>query len=136
MLKLVQIDNGVFDLAFDDPALQNEDATVATIIYAALFTDQKAPAGRVADPYDQRGWLDKPNAGSGLWYLRRQGLSDKARQEAIYMVEAALAERTIGLNNIKVSLITPSQAAGNVSSVSLQITGLHNGRAFLTNVPL
>ena len=85
MLKLVQIDNGVFDLAFDDPALQDENAAVQTLIYASLFTDQIAPAERVADPFDQRGWWHDPARGTGLWYVRRQALSDKARAEALNM---------------------------------------------------
>lgn len=133
MLKLVQLDNGVFDLAFDDPAMQDEDAAVQTLIYATLFTDQVAPAGRVADPYDQRGWWRDPARGTGLWYVRRQALSDKARAEAINMVKRALEAKSDALTDITVTDVTEAR---NVSSVILQVTGLHNGRKFLIKATL
>lgn len=127
MLKLIQIDNGVFDLAFDDPALQDEQAALETLVYATLFTDQIAPVGRVADPYDQRGWWYDPQRGTGLWYVRRQALGSKARQEAINMITRALAAKEPALSDINITDITQ---AGNVSSVILNISGVHNGRKF------
>ena len=63
MLRLVQIDNGQFDLDFADPAAADNIDEVETIIYAALFTDQEAPDDRVADQYDRRGWWAGPAAG-------------------------------------------------------------------------
>lgn len=134
MLKLVQVANGVLDLAFDDPSINDADAVVATIIYAALFTDAKAPEGRVSDPADQRGWWANPTAGTGLWYLRRQGLSDDARRESLQMVLDALTSRAPGL--VDVQITENIRSAGNVSSVLLNISGMHNGRAFLVGIPL
>jgi phage gp46-like protein len=72
MLKIVQTDLGVFDLAFDDPALNDEDAAVATLVYVAFFTDAEAPVDREPDRYNRRGWWADPAKGSGLWHVRRQ----------------------------------------------------------------
>lgn len=136
MLKLVQIDNGVFDLAFDDPALADDDAAVATLVYAALFTDQEAPDNRVADRYERRGWWDDPLAGTGLWYLRRQPLTSAARREALEMVKTALATRAPALTGVVVEEVEHPGSAGRVSSVFLSITGSHNGRKFTVQAPL
>lgn len=132
MLKLVQIDNGVFDLAFDDPALANEDAAVATVVYAALFSDAEAPADRVADRYERRGWWADPARGSLLWLVRRQPLGSAARRETLAIIEQALTGH--GLSEVQVT--EQSAAAGNVSSVFLQVSGQHNGRDFMMKVPL
>lgn len=131
MLKLVQIDNGVFDLQFDDPALSDTQAAIETLVYAALFTDAEAPERRVPDRYERRGWWADPQAGTGLWHVRRQGLSDAARREALDIVEQALLDH--GLTEVSV---TEQAGAGNVSSVFMQISGLHNGRTFTMSVPL
>lgn len=130
MLKLVQIDNGVFDLAPEDPNATEDEAAqaaVETLVYAVLFTDQIAPEGRVADPFDQRGWWHDKDRGTGLWYVRRQALGSKARQEAINMVQRALEAKSEALADI---LITDVTKAGSVSSVILNISGVHNGRKF------
>ncbi|WP_435626989.1 phage GP46 family protein [Candidatus Ferrigenium straubiae] len=132
MLKLVQIDNGVFDLAFDDPALADEDAAVATLVYAVLFSDSEAPPERVSDRYERRGWWADPEAGSGLWHVRRQPLGSAARRETLAMIENALTSH--GLAGVQVT--EQADSAGNVSSVLLQVTGRHNGRNFTVKVPL
>lgn len=134
MLKLVQIDNGVFDLAFDDPALADDAAAVETLVYAALCTDAEAPAERVPDRYERRGWWADPAKGSGLWHVRRQPLGSAARRETLALIAAALAKRDPALTGIEVTEQTG--VAGNVSSVFIQITGQHNGRKFIVKVPL
>lgn len=139
MLKLVQVDNpalsglpsGVFDLAFDDPALNDDDTAVATLVYGVLFNDAEAPVSRVPDRYERRGWWADPAAGSPLWYVRRQALGSTARSETLNAVTIALTAH--GLSSVAV---TDVGAAGNVSSVALQVTGQHNGRQFLVSVPL
>ena len=140
MLKLIQTDWGRFDLAFDDPAKLDADAAVATLIYAILFTDQAAsdaPNTRVSERFDRRGWYADPAAGSGLWHLRRQPLHSAARREAVAMVRRALLRHAPVLTELTVSeQQTAAERAGNVSSVSLVIAGKHNGRAFLTTIPL
>lgn len=132
MLKLVQIDNGVFDLAFDDPALADEDAAVATLVYAVLFSDAEAPASRVPDRYERRGWWADPAKGSGLWHVRRQPLGSAARRETLALIATALTAHGLGA----VQVVELAGAAGNVSSVLLQVTGQHNGRDFTVKVPL
>ncbi|MBI1175678.1 MAG: baseplate assembly protein [Sideroxydans sp.] len=132
MLKLVQIDNGVFDLAFDDPALADEAAAVETIVYAVLFSDAEAPASRVPDRYERRGWWNGAAKGSGLWHVRRQPLGSAARAETLAMISTALTSH--GLTNVQVTELPGT--AGNVSSVLLQVSGQHNGRNFLIKVPL
>lgn len=136
MLKLVQIDNGVFDLAPEDPNATEDEAAQAaaeTLVYAVLFTDQVAPAGRVADPFDQRGWWHDETRGVGLWYVRRQALGDKARNESLIMIKRALEDKSNALSDITV---TDATDARNVSSVILQITGQHNGRQFIMKTSL
>lgn len=136
MLKLVQIDNGVFDLAAEDPNATEDEAAqaaVQTLVYATLFTDQIAPADRVADPFDQRGWWHDPARGTGLWYVRRQALSAKARTETLNMIKRALESKSAALSDIEITDLT---SAGNVSSVILGITGLHNGRKFTLEAAL
>jgi hypothetical protein len=135
MLKLVQVDNAVFDLAFDDPAADDADAAVATLVYAALFTDAEAPIERVPDRFDRRGWWADPAVGSGIWHVRRQPLGSSARREAIGMLKRSLEVRTPGLSDIDVREIALA-SGGSVSSVVAEITGLHNGRSFVLRVPL
>ncbi len=134
MLKIVQTDLGVFDLAFDDPALNDEDAAVATLVYVAFFTDAEAPVDREPDRYNRRGWWADPAKGSGLWHVRRQPLGSAARDETLAMIADSLSKTDPGLTGVQITEVTPS--AGNVSSVFVQVTGLHNGRPFLVKVPL
>lgn len=136
MLKLVQTDWGKFDLAFDDPADADADAAVATLVYATLFTDAEAPTDRVDDSYDRRGYWDDPSAGTGLWYVRRQPLNSAARREALDMVRTALTSQTTALTDVEVQETSSTDAAGNVSSVFLEVTGFHNGRKFIVKAPL
>nr|VFK58500.1 MAG: Phage protein GP46 [Candidatus Kentron sp. TUN]VFK61620.1 MAG: Phage protein GP46 [Candidatus Kentron sp. TUN]VFK67360.1 MAG: Phage protein GP46 [Candidatus Kentron sp. TUN] len=89
MLKLIQTDCGVFDLASDD-AMDDANAAAATLIFAALFTDAESPTSRVTDSYDRRGWWADAEAGTGLWHVRRQPLDDAARREALESVAYGL----------------------------------------------
>lgn len=134
MLKLVQTDNNVFDVAFDDPALADDASAVETLVYGVLFTDAEAPDYRVPDRYERRGWWADPAKGSGLWHVRRQPLGSAARRETLDMIAAALSKREPGLTGVSVSEL--AGGSGNVSSVFLQVTGQHNGRKFAVRVPL
>lgn len=136
MLKLVQTDWGQFDLAIDDPAQADADAAVATLIFCVLYTDAEAPASRVDDPFDRRGWYADPEAGSGLWHVRRQPLNSNARREALATVRTALTVRAPALTDIEVLEVTQPEPAGNISSVFLEVTGSHNGRKFIVRAPL
>jgi phage gp46-like protein len=141
MLKLVQTDWGAFDLAVDEAldadvdAVDATDALIETIVYAVLFTDQEAPAARVPDRFDRRGWYNDPQAGSGLWHVRRQALTAAARRESVTLVERALKAQAPALTDISVVEEFVSGAAG-ASNVSLKITGRHRGRDFLIRAPL
>lgn len=136
MLKLVQTDWGRFDLAIDDPAEADADAAAATLVFGVLYTDAEAPASRVADSFDRRGWYADPKKGSGLWHVRRQPLNSNARREAVAMVRTALTERDPALTDIEVQEVTLPEPAGNISSVFLEVTGFHNGRKFIVRAPL
>lgn len=136
MLKLVQTDWGRFDLAFDDPAKADADAVAATLVFGVLYTDAEAPAARISDSFDRRGYWADPEAGSGLWHVRRQPLNSAARREALAMVRTALTTRAPALTNVDVQEVTAKDAAGNVSSVLLEVTGLHNGRKFIVRANL
>ena len=140
MLKLIQTDWGVFDLAPNDPALDDFVADITSLIYASLFTDAEAPDSLVSDPYDRRGWWADSGAGSGLWYVRRQGLSTAARNECITIIKRTLAAHDEALQNIQVETLPLNTSAipiaGNSSSVTLLITGLHNGQKFIVRASL
>jgi phage gp46-like protein len=136
MLKLIQTAPCEFDLAPDDPINDDANAAAATVVYAILFTDQEAPARRVPDRWGRRGWYKDPQAGSGLWHVRRQPLSPAARQEAVALVERALGKAASALRDVAVREVIPNDPAGSISRVSLEITGAHNGRAFLVRVSL
>lgn len=131
MLKLVQLDNGVFDLAFDNPTLGDAATAVVTLVNAVLFSDAEAPVARIADRYERRGWWANPQTGCGLWHVRRQPLGSAARAETLAIIARALTAH--GLTQVHVTETTPS---GNVSSVFIQVTGLHNERQFIVKVPL
>lgn len=130
MLKLIQIDNSVFDLVFDEASV--DDEAIHTVLYAVLFTDAEAPGSRVPDQFDRRGWWAEPEAGTGLWHVRRQSLSQSARREAVFMIEQALLDHGV----TAVSVTEDPVVSGNVSGVFLRISGLHNGRQFNVSVPL
>jgi hypothetical protein len=133
MLKLVQIEPGVFELAFDDPDLADDDAAAATLVYGVLCVDAEAPPEREPNRYERRGWMEEPAKGSGLWHVRRQPLGSAARAETLAMIADALAKVSPALTGIKVTEVTPS--AGNVSSVFVQVEGFHNGRKFIVKAP-
>ncbi|AJF00045.1 phage GP46 family protein [Pandoraea apista] len=135
MLKLVQTDWGRFDVALDDPARDDADAAAATLVYGVLFTDAEAPANRVSDSYDRRGWHEDAQAGTGLWYVRRQPLNSKARREAINMISRQLMAQAPALTDVTIAEVS-GEAAGNVSSVVLVIQGFHNGRKFIVRASL
>jgi phage gp46-like protein len=135
MLKLVQTDNGIFDLAFRE-ATDSEDVDVATLIYAVIFTDSKAPEAAEADAFNQRGWWANPLAGTGLWWIRRKPLTDEIRRDAENMIRDALLAHIPGLASVVVNPVISAQASGNVSRVMLNVTGQHNGHEFIVTVPL
>lgn len=129
MIKLIQTDNAVFDMVLDDST--DDEAAIQTLVYAALFTDQEAPVGRVSDRYERRGWWADPDAGTGLWYVRWQSLSDIARREAMGMVEQALLDHGVAQVSVREQAVS-----GSVSGVFLLVGGVHNGRRFSMSVPL
>lgn len=131
MLRLVQTDWGCFDLALSDP----DDDAVATVVYALLLTDAEAPPRREPDGYLRRGWWADPTAGTGLWHVRRQALNAAARREALAMVERALADRAPGLTGIAVREVITARE-GSVSRVQIEVSGAHNGRQFVVQIPL
>lgn len=143
MLKLVQTDWGQFDLQVDDGA--DADAVVATLIYALLFTNGVAPDGRVSDPYNQGGWWADDTVGSGLWHVRMQALTPAARREALAAVAAALQDRDPALTDVTVTEVTPEEMtgislqtarAGNISGLTVAVSGFHNGRKFIVKAAL
>jgi phage gp46-like protein len=135
MLKLIQTNWCEFDLAFDDPEEANIEAAVATLVFAVLFTDQEAQS-RVSDSYDRRGWYKDPQAGTGLWHIRRQPLTLDAEREAVAQVEMALKTKAPALVGVTVRVVKTPGPAGNISSVYLEIAGRHNGAKFIFRAPL
>ncbi|KAF7600164.1 MAG: hypothetical protein CGU28_04180 [Candidatus Dactylopiibacterium carminicum] len=72
----------------------------------------------------------------GVVDVRRQALTSAARLEALDMVRTALTTRAPALTDVEVQEVTPDDPAGNVSSVLIEISGLHNGRKFIVRVAL
>ncbi len=144
MINLIRTEvNGqqVFDLDLGDELRGQTaaDAAAQTFIYAALFSDARAPESligmRVKD--SPRGWWADPQAGSGLWHVRRQVLGSAARDEAVIEVRRALQSKAPALTSVVVRDVRDAGgAARNVSVVVLEITGLHNGEAFLTELAI
>ncbi|MBO9538770.1 phage GP46 family protein [Herbaspirillum sp.] len=136
MLKMVPLGQNQFDLAPFDESVDDDNTEAATVIYAVLYSDGVAPADRVPDRYERRGWFEDGKVGTGLWYVRRQPLNSKARSEALNMVKTALMAHSDALTEVNVDEVTIPEPAGNISSVFMDITGLHNGRQFIVRVPL
>lgn len=136
MLKLIKTDWASFDLAFDDPAQGDAAAAATTLVYGVLYTDSEAPAGRVADAFDRRGYWADPAAGTGLWHVRRQPLNSAARREALAMINTALTTRAPALSAVAVQEVKLIDRAGNVSSLVVEVSGLHNGHKFIVRAPL
>lgn len=139
MLNLVRkVVNGqqVFDIEFltSEEQTHAAQAAAATLIYAALFTDARAPDGligaRVMD--GPRGWWAAPSTGSGLWHVRRQALGSAARDEAVLEVQRALEVYAPTMTDVDVRDVS----GGSVSVVALEVTGKHNGRAFSVGLTL
>ena len=133
MLRLVQTAPCEFDLAADHG--DDDLAAVETLVYALLFTDQQAPARRVPTQWDRRGWYKSPQAGSALWHVRRQPLTDDARREVVSIITRTLS-RAPALQDIAVTDERTSAPSGNVSSVFFGISGMHNGRKFMLRIAL
>jgi len=129
VIQRLQLPDGqqVFDLALATGAQDWAAAHAASAIYALLFTDQKAPEGRVQD--GRRGWWANPADGSGLWYVRRQALDSAARRESVQMVQRALDGRS-ALSAVVVEDVSVPGSAGSVSTVDIKVSGSHNGQAF------
>lgn len=128
MLKLVQTEYGHFDLAVIETAEDAGKARAKTAVYAVLFTDQIAPAGRVEDGENRRGWWFDETLGTGLWYVRRQALTESAKLETIRMIREALIN-TEGMADI---VVTELSAQRNVSLLVLDIRGAYHGVKFHT----
>ena len=82
---MAQGEDGIYDLVLDEAT--GDFATTGgleTAILCSLFSDRRAEADEVADPWKRRGWIgnlltDTPadNYGSGLWlYEQRRATED------------------------------------------------------------
>lgn len=133
MIKLVVLPGGGMDVELDDSG--DASGAVATVVYALLQTDARAPVDREADSFTARGWWADATVGSGLWHVRRQGLSAAARLETVRMVEVALA-REPALTDVVVTDATDGVGPGSVSGVQVAVSGKHNGLDFLIDLTL
>jgi len=133
MIKLEVLPGGGMDVVLDDSG--DASGTVATVVYALLLTDARAPIEREADSFAARGWWADATAGSGLWHVRRQGLSAAARLETVRMIETALA-REPALSEVAVVDATDGTGPGSVSGVQVTVSGKHNGQDFLIDLTL
>lgn len=132
MLKLVEIETGLFDLAFDAAALSDPQTAFATVVYAILFTDAEASETQAPDRYQRRGWWFDSAAGTLVWWYRQQPLSKQTRLGVINNITNALNSHP-ALTEISVTDISP---VGNVSSLTLSIAATYNNLNSLITVPL
>jgi hypothetical protein len=123
MLKLVQINWGVFDLVFDDNAAFDADIAFSTLVYVALFTDAEADDTQVIDRYERRGWWYDPTLGSLIWWYRQNALSQQIRSATIENIRNTLSSYA-ELSNVVVTDITPVRS---VSLLMVSISALYNG---------
>ena len=130
MIKLKRLPGGGFDV--DLAGSQDAEGTVATVVYALLLTDQRAPVEREPDAFARRGWWADPQAGSGLWHVRRQALDGAARDETVRMVRERLQQEPAFAELV----VADASPPGSVSDLQMAISGQHNGRQFLMNVTL
>lgn len=134
MLNLVQTNWGVFDLTIADP--EDVDGVVATLVFAVIFTDAEGPSDRVGDAWSRRGWWADESAGTGVWHVRRQPLTDSARAEAANMIKSALLAKSGAFGALDVTITQSTAPDGNISSLVLAVSGEHNGRKFSFRTPL
>lgn len=128
MLKLVQTVYGHFELAPIEPTENKALAIAKSVVYSNLLTDAQAPADRVHDEFDRRGWWYDPTKGTGLWYVRRQALTDSARRETLRMIREGLIHEP-GMADVVVTDVTPQ---GNVSRLEVDIRGTYYGEEWHT----
>lgn len=102
-----QGEDGIYDLVIDEAS--GDFATTGgleTAILCSLFSDRRAEADEVADPWKRRGWIgnllaDTPadNYGSGLWLYEQRRATEDVRaalrleviQSLQWLVAAGLA---------------------------------------------
>ncbi|TAK94154.1 hypothetical protein EPO05_06675, partial [Patescibacteria group bacterium] len=123
MLKLVQTNWGMFDLAFDENAVFDAETAFSTLVYAALFTDAEADELQAPDRYERRGWWYDPTLGSLIWWLRQNPLSKQIRAATIENITNVLSAYP-ALSNVVVEDITPPRS---VSLLIVTISALYNG---------
>lgn len=123
MLKLVQTNWGMFDLAFDVNAAFDADMSFSTLVYAALFTDAEADELQVPNRYERRGWWYDPTLGSLIWWLRQNPLNKQIRTATIDNIANVLSAYS-ELSNVVVEDITPPRS---VSLLMVSISALYNG---------
>ena len=132
MLKIVQIDNEVFDIVFDANAMPDVQTAFATLVYAVLFTEAEADQRQMPDRYQRRGWWFDNTAGSLIWWYRKQPLSRETRLGVIANITQALNSHP-ALTEVVVTDITP---VGNVSSLFIEIAATYNSLQSLITVEL
>ena len=132
MLKLIEIDNGQFDLVFDATAMANSQIAFTTLVYAILFTDAAANENQEPDRYQRRGWWFDNTAGSQIWWYRKQALSKDVRLAVINNITYALSSHP-ALSNVDV---TDKSSVGNVSCLTVSITAVYNNLNNLITVVL
>lgn len=128
MLQIIQTAYGHFELA---PISSTENKALAiakSVVLTNLLTDQQAPADRVHDEFDRRGWWYDLTKGTGIWYVRRQALTDAARRETLRMIREGLKNEP-GMADV---IVTDVSQQGNVSSLEVDIRGTYYGEPWHT----
>ncbi len=147
--------DGIYDLVIDEAGrdLGTTDG-YETALFCSLFSDRRAAADEVADPFKRRGWIGNltaatagDNYGSGLWlYEQRRATTDvrvllaaEARTSLVWMIESALVSEistafTYDPQSRKMVLtITERSILGGVSHRSYEIWQATGTRQLATN---
>ncbi|GAB6139930.1 hypothetical protein JCM14076_06590 [Methylosoma difficile] len=132
MLKLIEVETGLFDLVFDVNASNDAQTAFTTFVYAVLFTDAEASSLQQPDRSQRRGWWFDPAAGSLIWWYRQQPLSQEVRRATIDNITTALLSHP-ALTDVVVLDISP---AGSVSSLFVSIAATYNNLKSLVTVQL
>lgn len=106
-VRLLQGDDGVFDVVIENGDLEAEDG-FETAIYISLLIDARAPSSIVFKPENRRGWLGNVatpvtgrELGGLLWLIEQSRLNQGTLNEAVsyarqalnWFVEDGLAEK-------------------------------------------
>ena len=134
----VTINNGRFDISFENGDLAAEDG-FDTAIIVSWFTDARAPENLVAIPEHRRGWLgdaaspvEGRSLGGLLWLIDQRRLTQKTENDTVDFGRKALNWFTDDglLNRIDVDVERISKTGIRLGAIMTALNGKTETRYF------